>query len=189
MADILTRSAEFRSEVKGNTLTGYASVYGTYADLGSYVETFAPTAFDATLADSATDVRSFWNHDSAMLLGRQTAGTLRVWSDSTGLGFEVKLPKTSAGNDVRELAERGDIGGVSIGFRADSEQWSTIGNRDLRTHTSVASLIEVSPVSIPAYGSTTVHLRSLADISTHPAIDSRTQILAARTRAHRKVQN
>lgn len=187
MSDIQLRSIELRSEVTGNTLTGYASVYGTYADLGSFVETFAPNAFDATLNNPATDVRSFWNHDSAMLLGRQSANTLRVWSDSTGLGFEVQLPPTSAGNDVRALAERGDIGGVSIGFRPDQETWGRIGGRELRTHTSVASLIEVSPVSIPAYNSTTVRLRSLEHISTG-AEDLRTQIIRLKNRA-RKVSN
>jgi HK97 family phage prohead protease len=185
MNEFELRSAELRSEVKGNTLTGYASVYGTYADLGAYVETFAPTAFDATLSNPASDVRSFWNHESAMLLGRQSTGTLRVWSDSTGLGFEVQLPPTGAGNDVRALAERGDIGGVSIGFRPDAETWSRIGARELRTHTSVATLIEISPCSLPAYGSTTVQLRSLADITTTTATtDIRTQIALAKVRAH-----
>jgi len=184
------RSAELRSEVKGDTLTGYAQVWGTYADLRSYVETFAPTAFNESLNDASTDVRSFWNHNPTMLLGRQAAGTLKVWADSTGLGFEVKLPNTSAGNDVRELAERGDIGGVSVGFRpdADSEKWTTLGNRQLRTHHNV-TLIEISPCSIPAYGETSVHLRSLADIPTYPATDLRTQIIRAKTRVHRKVSN
>lgn len=187
MTEILTRSAELRSEVTGNTLTGYGQVWGTYADLTRYVETFAPNAFDASLADPASDVRSFWNHQSGLLLGRQSAGTLRVWTDSTGLGFEVSLPRTSAGNDVRELAERGDIGGVSVGFRPGTESWSTLGGRELRTHDTV-TLIEISPCSIPAYGDTdtTVQLRSLADIPTHRA-DQRTQILAAKTRVNRKV--
>lgn len=187
MSDVLLRSAEFRSEVTGNTLTGFAQVWGTYADLGSYVETFSPTAFDATLTDPQTDVRSFWNHDSAMLLGRQSVGTLKVWSDSTGLGFEVNLPKTSAGNDVRALAERGDIGGVSIGFRPDGETWSTIGNRELRTHTRVKTLIEISPVSLPAYGSTTVQLRSLEHITM--AESGRSQLVRARARLLTKVNN
>ncbi len=189
MSDIQPRYIEMRSEVTGSTLTGYASVYGTYADLGSYVETFAPGSFDAALGGDA-DVRSFWNHDSGMLLGRQSTGTLKVWTDTTGLGFEVSLPNTSAGNDVRELAERGDIGGVSIGFRPGEEDHTgRVGNRALRTHTSVARLIEISPCSIPAYSSTSVHLRSLEHI-TQPAIDGRTQLFLARHAAHyRKVSN
>lgn len=170
---------ECRSEVKGDNLTGYAQVYGTYADLSTYVETFAPNAFDSVLADPATDVRAFYQHDSAMLLGRQSSGTLKLWTDSTGLGYELDLPKTSYANDVRELAARGDLSGMSIGFRPDKQTWSKLGNRDLRTHTSVGALIEISPVSVPAYGSTTAQLRSLDHITTTQAIDGRTQMFRA----------
>lgn len=184
MTTIERRFAAAESGIEKNTLTGYASVYGTYADLSSYLETFAPTAFDAVLADPATDVRSFWNHESGMLLGRQSAGTVRVWSDSTGLGYEVSLPKTSYANDIRELAERGDIGGVSIGFRPDQESWSALSGRELRTHISVAALIELSPCSLPAYGSTTVQLRSLADIPQPDGNAVRSQTALARARVH-----
>jgi uncharacterized protein len=179
------RSADLESEIKGNTLSGYASTFGTFADLGSYLETFAPTAFDATLSDAATDVRAYYQHDSSMLLGRQSSGTLNVWTDTRGLGFELQLPKTSYANDVRELAGRGDLGGMSIGFRPNpnGETWTTVRNRELRTHTSVSALIEVSPVSIPAYNSTTVQLRSLDHIITPTeSIDGRTQLVRARAR-------
>jgi HK97 family phage prohead protease len=174
------RSADLESEVEGNTLTGYASTFGTYADLGSYVETFAPTAFDATLADPATDVRAYYQHDSSMLLGRQSSGTLTVWTDTRGLGFELELPNTSYAKDVRELAGRGDLGGMSIGFRPNpnGETRGTINGRTLRTHTSVAALIEISPVSIPAYSSTTVQLRSLDHLPAESR-DGRTQLVRA----------
>lgn len=189
MSDIQLRSIELRSEITPNgVLTGYASIYGAYADLGAFVETFASGSFDKTLADRNTDVRSFWNHDSGKLLGRQSNGTLRIGSDSTGLEFEVDLPNTTDGNDVRKLAERGDIGGVSIGFRADGQKWGRLGSRELRTHTSVAALIEISPCSIPAYSATSVQLRSLEHITTQGA-DLRTQILCAKTRNYRKVSN
>ncbi|SHU12630.1 phage prohead protease, HK97 family [Mycobacteroides abscessus subsp. abscessus] len=190
MTGIEIRSAELESEVNGNTLSGYASVFGTYADLGSYVETFAPTAFDATLQNPASDVRAYYQHDSKMLLGRQSSGTLKVWTDTRGLGYEIELPKTSYADDVRELADRGDLGGMSIGFRPnpDGETWGRLGNRELRTHTSVLALIEVSPVSIPAYGSTTVQLRSLDHI-TQPAIDGRTQLFRARFAARYRKGN
>jgi uncharacterized protein len=175
---------ECRSQVEGDTLTGYASTFNTYADIGSYVETFAPTAFDAVLSNPATDVRAYYQHDSAMLLGRQSSGTLKLWTDSTGLGFELNLPNTSYASDVRELASRGDLSGMSFGFRPGQVQSGRIGNRELRTHTSVASLVEISPVSIPAYGSTTAQLRSLADIE-QPSIDGRTQLFVARYTARK----
>lgn len=168
---------ELRSEVTGRTLTGYGAVFGQYADLGHYLERLDPKAFDKALSDPASDVRSFWNHDSTMLLGRQSSGTLRLSTDSHGLHFELNLPNTSYANDVRELAARGDLTGMSFGFVPGEEEPSWVGNRQVRTHLSVARLIEVSPVSIPAYPGTSVQLRSLEHITT-PAEsrDGRTQL-------------
>ena len=71
MTETLIRSADLRSEVRGNTL----HTFGTYADLGAYVETFAPGAFDAALQSPTADVRAYYQHDPAMLLGRQSSGT------------------------------------------------------------------------------------------------------------------
>ncbi|MCF6387305.1 HK97 family phage prohead protease [Mycobacterium sp. MBM] len=184
MSDIQLRSAELRTEMAGDKLTGYASVFGQYADFGSFLETLAPTAFNAVLADPATDVRSYYQHDSARLLGRQGSGTLRLGTDTAGLHFELDIPDTTDGRDLRELVSRGDITGMSFGFMAGQEEWGhTPDGRELRTHTSVARLIEVSPVSRPAYIGTSVQLRSLADITT-PADDLRSQLIRARARVN-----
>lgn len=191
MSDIQLRAVELRSEIAGSKMTGYASVFGQYADFGSYLETLAPTAFDGVLADPATDVRSYYQHDSSRLLGRQGSGTLRLTTDTTGLHFELDIPDTTDGRDLRELVTRGDLTGMSFGFVAGQEDWGHVPDgRELRTHVSVARLIEVSPVSRPAYAGTSVQLRSLADIPT-PAIDGRTQLFRARFAAHnyRKVSN
>lgn len=176
----LNYAVELRSEIAGNTLSGYAAVFEQYADLGSYLETLARTAFDATLADPATDVRSYFQHDSAKLLGRQSSGTLQLHTDSSGLHFALKIPDTTDGRDLRELVSRGDLTGMSFGFIPGQEEYGrTTDGRQLRTHTSVARLIEVSPVSSPAYSGTSLQLRSLADIP-QPAIDGRTQLFRAR---------
>jgi HK97 family phage prohead protease len=182
-------SVEIRSEITGNKLTGYAAVFDTYADFGSYLERLAPSAFDATLADPATDVRAYYQHDSAMLLGRQSSGTLRLSTDARGLSFELDLPATSYANDLRELASRGDLTGMSFGFIAGQEDWGTVGTRDLRTHVSVSRLIEISPVSLPAYAGTSVQLRSLTEITTAKGNHARDQLIRAKTRAHREVLN
>jgi HK97 family phage prohead protease len=46
-----------------------------------------------------------------------------VSEDDTGLRFELTPPNTQLGNDVLELVERGDISGMSFGFRALKEAW------------------------------------------------------------------
>lgn len=180
MTEIERRCVEVRSEVTGNRISGYASVFDEPADLGPYFEVIARSAFNAVLADPATDVRAFLDHDSGKLLGRQSSGTLRLATDTRGLHFEVDLPKTSAGKDARELINRGDLTGVSFGFKAGQEEWGAYEGRELRTHLSIARLIEISPVSLPAYTGTSVALRS------QPAepITGRTQIIRARARVN-----
>ncbi len=175
---IETRSLECRSEITGNRITGYASTFNERSDIGPYWEVIASTAFDKVLADPSTDVRAFLNHDSGKLLGRQSSGTLRLSTDTHGLHFEVDLPNTSDGNDARELISRGDLTGVSFGFHAGEQQWGTYEGRDLRTHVSIAKLIEISPVSIPAYTGTNVALRS------KPDNNLRSQLIRARARVH-----
>jgi Escherichia/Staphylococcus phage prohead protease len=137
------------------------------------------TAFDRALADKTTDVRALFNHDPSMLLGRESSGTLKLSVDSEGLPFEVDLPNTSVGRDVRELAERGDLTGASFGFIPGEDEWSrTKDGRQLRTHMSVARLVDVSVVTFPAYQGAGVMLRSLTAVPE----SGRSQLVRARAR-------
>lgn len=141
-------------------LTGYAVVYGAESrDLGGFVERVAPGAFRESLA-SGRDVVAFVNHNTSDVLGRVAAGTLRVWDDERGVGFELRLPNTQAGRDLAELVRRGDVRGSSFGFVCEDDDWQT---RDGTTVREVrrATLVEVSPTAIPAYEDTSVALRSM----------------------------
>lgn len=173
---------QLRAEVTGRKLTGHAAVFDQVADLGPWgLEALGRSAFDAVLADKATDVRALFNHDPSQLLGRQSSGTLRVGVDDEGLEFEIRdLPNTQAGNDVRELVERGDLTGASFGFVPGDDEWSKAGDgRRLRTHTSVARLVDVSPVTWPAYEGASVSMRSMK--FDRPA-RARSQLIRARAR-------
>lgn len=172
---------ELRAEVtpKG-VLRGHAAVFNQVADLGAHLEELGPTAFRAALADKTTDVRALWNHNADHLLGRQSSGTLRLGTDSEGLEFEVDLPDTEQGRSVRVLAERGDITGASFAFLPDQDSWSERDGRRLRTHTSVGRLVDVSPVTFPAYEGAAVALRSWP--IDRPA-SARTRLIMARHRA------
>lgn len=172
--------ALLRAEVSGGKLVGHASVFDQAADLGSHFEAIAPTAFKRVLDDPQTDVRALWNHNPDHLLGRQASGTLRLGTDSEGLEFEVDLPDTSLGRDIRTLAERGDITGASFAFMPDEDDWSTRDGRRLRTHTSVGRLLDVSPVTWPAYEGAGVALRSFP---TGRPVSVRARLIAARHRA------
>ena len=172
-------SVELRAEVSGNTLRGHAAVFGQAAELPGHLERLAPTAFDAALANPDTDVRALLNHDPNLLLGRQSAGTVRLGTDSSGLVFEVDLPDTSYARDLRVLVERGDLNGASFGFVPGEDEWTRQSGRQVRTHTSVKRLVDVSPVTFPAYTSTDVALRTFEFARPR----GREQLIRARHRA------
>ena len=175
-------AVEFRAEVSGDTLRGHAAVFGQTAKIGGGYEQLAPTAFDAALKDS--DVRALLNHNPTLVLGRQSAGTLRLGVDAEGLAFEVDLPNTSYARDLRELVARGDVTGASFGFVPGADKYRKAPDgKQIRTHTSVAQLLDVSPVTWPAYDGTSVALRHM-DISTGASAPVlRTQLIIARHRA------
>lgn len=163
MPDLMRMAVELRSaEVTDNTLHGHAAVFGQTAELPGHYEVLHRSAFDAVLADKATDVRALFNHDPAKLLGRQGAGTLRLDTDDVGLRFEIDLPDTSYANDLRSLVARGDLTGASFGFVPGADAWDRAPDgRQRRSHTSVSKLLDVSPVTFPAYSGASVALRSM----------------------------
>ena len=106
---------------------------------------------------------------------------MRLDTDDTGLLFEVDLPDTPDGHKVRTLVERGDLSGMSFGFIPGDDKWSRAKDgRQLRTHLSVKRLLDVSPVSYPAYDGTEVHLRAL---NLGPRLTARGQLIRLRAAA------
>lgn len=158
----IQKTVKLRSEVKGNTLHGYASVFDTETYIaGEGYEIMGRTAFDAVAKDESTDVRALYNHDHSALLGRQSSGTLRWSVDSEGLPFEVDLPDTQLGRDIRVLLERGDLDGCSFAWiEGDSDIQSRSAGGRVKVHTRVDRLIDVSVVTLPAYPGTSAKLRS-----------------------------
>jgi len=156
-ADAKTERRAFAAEVraKGRRLEGYAATFGAEAKIGNFIETIAPGAFAASLAERA-DILALVDHDPGRVLARTRSKTLRLAEDSRGLAFDLDLPATTAGNDVLALAERGDLGGMSFAFTIKNEQW----DKERRTLEAV-DLHEVSVVSAwPAYDGTIVQARA-----------------------------
>lgn len=150
---------ELRAE-GGNKLVGYAAVFGVLsADLGGFRERILPGAFKASLS-SGQDIRALVDHDPSKLLGRTSANTLRLAEDTRGLRAEIDLPDTQAARDALALVKRGDVRGMSFGFRvaAGGDRFTTEGNQMIRELTAV-DLREVTVTSIPAYGATSLAVR------------------------------
>jgi HK97 family phage prohead protease len=152
---IETRYAQ-GAKVEGRQLVGVAAPFGIETRVNDFREVIAVGAFARTLASGA-DVLCLADHAPDKVLGRTRSGTLQLRETARGLEYTLELPDTSVGNDMRALAARGDIGGVSFGFHCIRDEW----NGNLRTLHEVA-LEEISIVSAhPAYADTTVTLRSL----------------------------
>jgi hypothetical protein len=163
MKEIRVFSPEFRAtETDGvKRIAGYAAVFDKWSDdLGWFREKIAPGAFAEALRTS--DPLALFNHNSDMVLGRVSSGTLRLKEDDIGLHMEVDLPDTQVARDLYTLVERGDIKQQSFGFIVESDQWVQGRNNepDERTILRVKELMDVSPVAFPAYPDTTVAKRS-----------------------------
>lgn len=154
----LVRPLDVREQAEQRTVVGYAAVFGNPADIGGqFREIIAPGAFRETITG---DVRALIDHDSGRVIGRTTAGTLRLAEDDLGLAVEIDLPDTQDGRDLATLIARGDISGMSFGFIVTRQQWDETGDMPVRTIQSV-DLREVSAVAFPAYDGTSIALRAL----------------------------
>lgn len=141
------------------TLTGLGIPFNSKADIGPFTETIAPSAAKNI---EANDVRALLNHNPDKILGR-VPKTLRLIVGKQGVRYEVALPDTTVGRDVRESVRRGDISGSSFAFTVAKDEWdrSEELEKPHRTITEFAEVFDVSPVVYPAYGSTTVSARAL----------------------------
>ncbi len=154
---------------KGGTLRGYAIVWDTPYLMNGF---FERVSRDAIQGADLSDIVCLLNHDVSLVLGRTTAGTLKVGSDSRGLWFETKIPDTPTGNEVRELVERGDLHQCSFSFRLNpgGDSWEQDGSGlPIRTIESFHSIVDVSVVTYPASPTTSVYVARTAPDEQHNA--------------------
>lgn len=177
----LTGNVELRmsDDGKKKKLTGYALKFGQRYDMGWFTEEIAPGALNGA---DMSDVRALLNHNPNFVLGRTTAGTLRLAVDDIGLRYEIDLPDTQAARDLAISVERGDITQSSWGFMlrvGDNEQpdeWTRHNGKDHRTINAVSRVFDVSPVTFPANPGTEVAKRSF-------------ERLTAEERAKKEIEN
>jgi uncharacterized protein len=93
-------------------------------------------------------------------LGRTKNGTLRLYEDDIGLRFELDLADTTLGDDAFKTIKRGDVDGVSFGFRMRKQEWDESDPDNVVRTIMQADLFEISPVGFPAYPDSQVAARS-----------------------------
>ena len=166
-SSVVKEQREFRmesAEQNGNTIRGYAAIYNSDSEwMGGFYEQIATGAFDGVMDN---DVRAYFNHDENLLLGRVSSGTLRISTDKRGLFYEVDLPNTTYANDLAELMKRGDVNQSSFAFLIEQDKWEQRDGVTYRIIEKVSRLLDVSPVSQPAYPDSTSELKR--DLETEP---------------------
>jgi len=158
--DVEERRTTARAELRAMTgddgqarLVGTAIVFGARSDdLGGFVEVIAPEAIKRTLRDNL-DLRALIDHDPSRVLGRLSAGTLRVYPKRSGLDIEVDVPDTQYGRDLVVSVGRGDISGMSFAFKTLTDAWQMRDGTAVRTVLDMV-VREVSVVAFPAYPQT-----------------------------------
>lgn len=140
---------------------GHAAAFDSRTWIGSkrwgFWEEIAPGAFAKTIKES--DVRFLHNHNPDLILGRNTAGTLRLAEDKVGLSTDADMAPTSYAQDLALSLERGDITQMSFAFDMIAHEWVLLEDGiEVLRHLEV-SLHDVSTVTYPAYTDTDASLR------------------------------
>ena len=157
-------AAELRAESAGDKfqLVGYAALFNSPSkNLGGFVETIAPGAFDRALREKQV-VRFTFNHSLDAVLARSDNGSLALSTDSKGLRFVAQLNQNiQQHRDIFEACKAGLYNECSFAFTVapNGQTWSTDGTQ--RTLTDL-DLADVSLVGVPAYEGTSASARSAA---------------------------
>lgn len=166
-AQFQTRAAK---DGEGPVIEGYFSVFNSdYPLWPGATEQVAPGAFAKSLAGDygECDVRALANHDTTLVLGRTTAGTLTLREDAHGLYGTIQINEqdTDAMN-LYARVQRGDVSQCSFGFEIVSEDY-IVGSDGQTCTWTIHDLIlyEVSVVTFPAYEATSAYARDSGDMA------------------------
>jgi HK97 family phage prohead protease len=139
-------------------LSGYGALFNQETViLNAFREVIRPGAFAETIRRD--DVRSLFNHDVNMVLGRKSATSLTLAEDARGLRYTVTINEADAqAQSIVARILRGDVSGSSFWFAIDprDEEWQagSRGQLPLRILHRL-TLIDTGPVTFPAYPMTT----------------------------------
>lgn len=151
-------------EEGGPVIEGYFAVFNSNYELWPKAsEQVAPGAFRETLGG---DIRALADHDTRLVLGRTTAGTLSLREDDKGLFGTIKINEQDG--DAMNLyarVQRGDVSQCSFGFDILDEEYIEQPDGGALWIIRKVKLYEVSVVTFPAYVETAVSARK-ADMDT-----------------------
>jgi hypothetical protein len=160
--DVHVRALPDQPEEEGRIIEGYAFKYDVWSLLimGWFYEKIARGFLDDIRLNEA-DILALFNHNYDKVLARTISRTLTLTNDETGLLYRFEAPNNTTGNDLLESVRRGDIQHSSFSFICKEDKWEYYDEgHDKRTLIKAEEILDVSPVTKPAYLDTTVAQRS-----------------------------
>lgn len=161
MRFVRTRPEDYKTRDEDNNpiIEGYFAVFNSNYELWEGAsESIAPGAFDNTISD---DIRALINHDTTLVLGRTTAGTLELRTDSRGLWGRIKInPNDQDAMNLHSRVERGDVSQCSFGFNIISEETEFREDGSVHWTLTEVKVFEVSCCTFPAYEETSISARA-----------------------------
>ena len=139
-------------------IEGYFAVFNsTYQIWDDMSESVAPGAFTETLGE---DVRALIDHETRLVLGRNSAGTLQLREDSHGLWGDILInPNDQDAMNLYARVQRGDVNQCSFGFDILEEETEFRDDGSVHWTITKVKLYEVSVCTFPAYTETSVQAR------------------------------
>ncbi len=168
---IIVRNIELRlAGEDSNLIEGQAVVYNSWSrDLGGFTEIIKSGAISQELVDSS-DVVANINHDNNQMVARwnRGKGTLRLELREDGLWFSFEAPPTERGKELLWNIRNNNLFECSFAFAlptdASSERWYREDGQLKREICRIASLYDVSIVTLAAYPATSVDNREKIDL-------------------------
>lgn len=158
---MMQRAAEFQTREDGGEkyIEGYFATFEGAYEMGDWgVERVDRKAFEQTLGD---DVRALVNHDTTLVLGRTTTGTLQLMTDERGLWGRIRVnPNDQDAVNCYERVKRGDVSQCSFGFEILEQNEERLPDGRMQWTLLRVKLYEVSVCTFPAYEDTEVSARA-----------------------------
>ena len=151
---------------RGNVITGRPIVYNSQTDIGGmFAEVIEPGALDGA---DLRDVRLLVNHNTDMIplaRSRRNNGnsTMTLMPVAEGMDFEaiIDVENNADARALYSAVERQDLSGMSFMFSVAEDTWENLDSDYPTRHINkIASVVEISAVTFPAYESTEIYARS-----------------------------
>lgn len=168
----------------GRTLEGYAAVFNQETHIRSYegdfIERLSKGAFRKTLRENKGRIRLQYDHGRDARVGTVPIGAYeRLEEDDHGLHVVGRLFDNDLVEPIRQAIEAGAIHGMSFAFRVLRDEWRDAKGKLIKPEELLdllwgnpgergpisrtikeVQLLEAGPVSVPAYGGTSVGVRT-----------------------------